>query len=162
MLLCLGTTKFTKWSGIPFPIFDVAPMTAAIRKIEWKWKLLSSVWLSVTPMDSHQAPLHRIFLGKDTGVVCHFLLQGIFLTQGSNWGLLRTRHFFYWLRYQGSPNRKISQKERLCTAFSNMGSVNSGMSGFINPFLGGIWIISSKNSLQCLTVWGMEKGNLLL
>ena len=31
-----------------------------------------------------------------------------------------------------------------------MGSVNSGMSAFINPSLGGIWIISSKNSLQCL------------
>ena len=26
--------------------------------------------------------------GKDTGVSCHFLLQGIFLTQGSNLGLL--------------------------------------------------------------------------
>ena len=25
--------------------------------------------------------------GKDTGVGCHFLLQGIFLTQGSNWHL---------------------------------------------------------------------------
>ena len=27
------------------------------------------------------------FPGKDTGMVCHFLLQGIFLTQGSNLGL---------------------------------------------------------------------------
>ena len=28
------------------------------------------------------------FLGKSTGVGCHFLLQGIFLTQGSNLPLL--------------------------------------------------------------------------
>ena len=28
------------------------------------------------------------FSGKNTGVVCHFLLQGIFPTQGSNWSLL--------------------------------------------------------------------------
>ena len=31
------------------------------------------------------------FLSKSTGVGCHFLLQGIFLTQGSNPGLLHCR-----------------------------------------------------------------------
>ena len=31
------------------------------------------------------------FPGKNTGVGCHSLLQGIFLTQGSNLGLLRCR-----------------------------------------------------------------------
>ena len=31
------------------------------------------------------------FQGKDTGVGCHFLLQGIFPTQGSNPGLLHCR-----------------------------------------------------------------------
>ena len=30
--------------------------------------------------------------GKNTGVGCHFLLQGIFLTQGSNLNLLRLLH----------------------------------------------------------------------
>ena len=30
------------------------------------------------------------FPGKNTGVRCHFLLQGIFLTQGSNLGLLHS------------------------------------------------------------------------
>ena len=29
--------------------------------------------------------------GKNTGVGCHFLLQGLFLTQGSNPGLLHPR-----------------------------------------------------------------------
>ena len=32
--------------------------------------------------------VHGILSGKNTGVGCHFLLQGIFLTQGSNPGLL--------------------------------------------------------------------------
>ena len=41
------------------------------------------------------------FLGKDTGVVCHFLLQGIFLTQGLNLGLLYCRQILYQLSYQG-------------------------------------------------------------
>ena len=33
--------------------------------------------------------IHGILPGKNTGVVCHFLLQGIFPTQGSNLSLLR-------------------------------------------------------------------------
>ena len=36
----------------------------------------------------HQPPLSMDFLGKNTGVGCHFLLQGIFLTQGQNQCLL--------------------------------------------------------------------------
>ena len=39
--------------------------------------------------------------GKDTGVDCHALLQGIFLTQGSNPGLLQWRRILYHLN-QGS------------------------------------------------------------
>ena len=34
------------------------------------------------------------FLDNDTGVVCHALLQGIFLTQGSNPDLLIAGRFF--------------------------------------------------------------------
>ena len=34
-------------------------------------------------------------LGKNTGVGCHFLLQGIFLTQESNPGLPHCRQIFY-------------------------------------------------------------------
>ena len=33
---------------------------------------------------AHQAPRSWNFPGKNTGVVCHFLLQGVFPTQGSN------------------------------------------------------------------------------
>ena len=37
--------------------------------------------------------------GKNTGVGCHSLLQGIFLTQGSNLGLLHCRQILYRLRH---------------------------------------------------------------
>ena len=51
------------------------------------------VWLFVTPWTiAHQ---EWNFLGKSTGVGCHFLLQGIFLTQGSNPGLLHCRQTLY-------------------------------------------------------------------
>ena len=48
------------------------------------------------------------FPGKNTGVDCHFLLQGIFPTQGSNPHLL---HLLLWLLYHqchlGSPYLSI-------------------------------------------------------
>ena len=40
--------------------------------------------------------------GENTGVGCHFLLQGNFLTQGLNPGLLHYRQILYHLRHQGS------------------------------------------------------------
>ena len=40
---------------------------------------------------------------KNTGVGCHCLLQGIFLTQESNQGLLHCRQILYHLTHQGSP-----------------------------------------------------------
>ena len=43
------------------------------------------------------------FQGKSTGVGCHFLLQRIFPTQGSNPGLLHCRQTIYCLSQQGSP-----------------------------------------------------------
>ena len=41
--------------------------------------------------------------GKNTGVSCHFLLQGIFLTQELNLGLQHCRQILYQLSYKGSP-----------------------------------------------------------
>ena len=47
-------------------------------------------------------------LGKNTGVGCHSLLQGIFPTQGSNLGLLHCRWILYCLNHQETP---ITSKE---------------------------------------------------
>ena len=41
--------------------------------------------------------------GKNTGVDCHSLHQAIFLTQGSNLGLLHGGHILYHLSHQGRP-----------------------------------------------------------
>ena len=41
--------------------------------------------------------------GKNTGVGCHSLLQGIFLIQESNLGLLHWRQILYHLSYRENP-----------------------------------------------------------
>ena len=68
-------------------------------------KSLSRVWLFATPWAVACTRLLRPwdFLGKSTGVGCHFLLQGIFPTQGSNPGLPHCRQTLYHLSHQGSP-----------------------------------------------------------
>ena len=50
--------------------------------------------------------VHEIFPGKDTGVGCHFLLQGIFPTQGLNPGLLCCRQILLPTGLQGKPPQK--------------------------------------------------------
>ena len=66
------------------------------------------------------------FPGKSTGMGCHFLLQGIFLIQGSNSRLLHWQadsfFFFFWqadslsLHHLGSP---INDKTRLKNLFTS-------------------------------------------
>ena len=59
---------------------------------------LSRVLLFVTSGTvARQAPLSMGFPGKNTGVGCHSLLQGTFLTQGSNLGLLHCRRILHHL-----------------------------------------------------------------
>ena len=63
---------------------------------------------------------------KNTGVSCHFLLQGIFLYQGSNPGLLHCRQISYHLSYQGSP---ASPKEAIIDGVSQTNWAQSPMAG---------------------------------
>ena len=75
--------------------------------------VLSHVWLFVTPWTVVlQAPLSMGFSpGKNSGVDCHFLLQGVFPTQG--WSL----HLLHWqadslpLSHLGSPMLIIREKQ---------------------------------------------------
>ena len=60
-------------------------------------QLLSCIPLYCNPMDCSQGvlvPLSMDSPGKNTGVGCHTLLQGIFLTQGSKVQLLQGRQIF--------------------------------------------------------------------
>ena len=53
---------------------------------------------------AHQVPLSMGFSRQGYwSVGCHFLLQGIFPTQGLNLGLLHFWQILYCLSYQGSP-----------------------------------------------------------
>ena len=56
---------------------------------------------------AHQASRPWNSPGKNTGVDCHFILQGIFLTQGLNPGLLNCRQILYQLSHQGSPGEAL-------------------------------------------------------
>ena len=67
-------------------------------------KSLSRVCLFATPWTvAYQAPLSMGFSGNSTGVDFHFLLQGIFPTQGLNPGLPHCRQTLDRLSHQGSP-----------------------------------------------------------
>ena len=61
---------------------------------------------------SRQAPLSMEFANKNTGVGSHSILQGIFLSQGSNPGLLHCRQIHYCLSHQGSLKAIILQLKR--------------------------------------------------
>ena len=56
--------------------------------------------MDCTPPDSS---VHGDSSGKNTGVGCHALLQGIFLTQEWNLGLLNCRQILHRVSQQGSP-----------------------------------------------------------
>ena len=68
-------------------------------------QFLSCVWLFGDPMDCSLlgSSVHGIIPGKNTAVGCHFLLKGIFLTQGSNPRLLHQQAYSLPLSHQGSP-----------------------------------------------------------
>ena len=61
----------------------------------------------------HQSPLSMDSPDKNIGVSCHFLLQGIFLTQVSIMGLLHCRQTLYWLSHQRRPGYHLRDREKL-------------------------------------------------
>ena len=91
------------------------------------------------------------FSRQDTGVGCHFLLQGIFLTQGSNPGLLHCRQIVYHLSHQGSPFLKHNQPKTILRIKRHILGWQ-----FLLPFkgqgnlLGGvyIWVMFWRKSLE--------------
>ena len=60
---------------------------------------------SLSPMDCRPpgSSVHGDSPGKNTGVVCHALLQGIFPTEGLNPGLPHCRQILYYLSHHGRP-----------------------------------------------------------
>ena len=73
--------------------------------------------------------------GKSTGVGCHFLLQGIFLTQGSNLGLLHCRRCYI----------NISNNHQFFGLLLNQGSYFSSFSF--------IWVSLSVSNFSLFRTW---------
>ena len=78
-----------------------------------KWKVLVTSVMSdsLRPRGLESARLlsHWNYSGKNIGVGCHALLQGIFPTQGLNPGLPHCRQILYHLSHQGSQFTKIGR-----------------------------------------------------
>ena len=103
---------------IPYMIFTLNNFLLKERK-KMKVTSLSRVQLFATPWllrpwdyfwSLSDSSVHEIFFlayfcrpGKSTGMGCHFLLQVILLTQGSNPSLLNCRQMLYRLIHLGSP-----------------------------------------------------------
>ena len=99
ILLCL-----LHWQAGSLPLGP--PRKARLKTVKWsEVKSLSHAPLFMTPWTVACTKLLHPwdFLGKSTGVGCHFLLHGIFPTQGSNPGLPYSRQTLYHLSHQGSP-----------------------------------------------------------
>ena len=80
-------------SGHPFLVCNLRGnvFSFPVLRMMWKWKSFSRVWLRPLGLYS---PWHS--LAQNTEVGSLSFLQGVFLTQGSNPGLLHCR----WLLYQ--------------------------------------------------------------
>ena len=88
--------------------------------------------------------------GKNTGVDCHTLLQGIFLTQGSNPGLIQCRQIFYHLSHQGFWERKekcVKDKGRTRNPklFAGDLGTNCNMNSDLGWIAGGSALIQARN-----------------
>ena len=117
--------------------------------------------------------------GKNTGVGCHFLLQGIFPTQGSNLHLLHWQAGSLPLSHQGSPSLDLAHHRlevltliqsshplnphlTLLVRFSYCHGVCSFTSRLLDCFLA-FWLRSSVDQLVLATAMkiaatGYNKG----
>ena len=108
--------------------FDATPVAAASPRMilrvtpghclchtPWWWLSRLVVSNSCDTMDCSPsgASAHGISKGRNIGMVCHFLLQGIFMTQGSNLHLLCLLHW----QMNSLPLRHLGRSHH--TWFSN-------------------------------------------
>ena len=105
--LTIGFPRQEYWSGLSFPSPGIFPTQGLdLHLLHWQVdsnneppgkprNYMCSCSVMSDSLWVHECSLPRLlcpwnFPGKNTGVTCHFLLQGIFPTQGSN------PHLLYW------------------------------------------------------------------
>ena len=118
--------------------------------------------LSPTLWDPHGLQPMRLLCpwdspGKNTGVGCHFLLQGIFQIQGSNLGLLHCRQILYHMSHQGSPFEAAFYQEQERN-FSVMNTLWDVVLGYNHHLKGGdpevtVTLCKPLMLLPWLNVW---------
>ena len=119
--LSMGFSRQENWSMLPCPppgdLPDSGIESASLMSpaLIGRFLTTSTTWREseVTqsfptfcdPMDCSLPgfSIHGIFQAKNTGVGCHFLLQGIFPTQGLNPVSCVVGRCFYGLSHQGNP-----------------------------------------------------------
>ena len=87
--LSMGILQQEYWSGLPCPPPGNLPNPG--------------IKLRSPTLQAYSLPSEPPGKPMNVGVGSLSLLQGIFLTQESNWGLLQCRQIFCQLSYQGSP-----------------------------------------------------------
>ena len=101
----------SKWSSQPRDLTYPA-LAGSFFTTSATWETLLNINVSCSVMSDslqpHELLPARFFSTrnsscKNTGVGSHSFLQGIFLTQGSNLGLLHCRWILYHLSHKGSP-----------------------------------------------------------
>ena len=83
------------------------------------------------------------FPGKSTGVGCHFLLQGVFPTQGWNLGLPHCRQMLYHLSYQRSHVTYVRPPKRSYGLWVSKGTQSTSATQ-----TGGNWKNKQSNSFS--------------
>ena len=103
------------------------------------------------------SPVHGDTSGKNTGVGCHALLQGIFPIQGSNPGFLHCRQILYHLSHQGSPRIL----ESAAYPFSRGTSLPRNWSG-VSYIAGGFSTSWATREAPRNTLYKIDKNKILL
>ena len=113
-------------------------------------KSLSHVQLSATSWTvAYQAPLSIEFPGKGTGVGRHFLLQGIFPSQGSKPGLPHCRQMLYHLSHQGKVKYINFQCSETFVSYGSSGP------NFVTRWQ--VWWLNISNNSFIFSLWNREQ-----
>ena len=97
------TKKMVHIPSMP-PMWTWACILSCMSLIFLICKIRAIMQECLTLLRPHGLSLSMEFPGKNTGVGCHFLLQGIFPIQGSNSSLTHCWQSLYRLSHQGSKN----------------------------------------------------------
>ena len=102
----VGSAALVSWSCLKCLTERILKFSGILQKKGKERKWSHSVISDSLRPHWHQAPRSMGCSRQEYWMGCHFLLQGIFPTQGLNPGLPHCRQTLYHLSHQGSPKSK--------------------------------------------------------